>query len=393
MDTKLQAAVAAARAAAVAVLRHNVGHGRFAGLPRTAGWGYPEPYTRDLMLSSLGFLASGHPELVAALRRCLVVLARHQSPLGQMPSLIHDPMDRGASDTTPLFLLALALYRRHAGAPRFLERAAAKARTWLAYQSPTDDVIVGQLPTSDWRDEQWVLGCGLFVNAIVYGGLRLAGDHARAARLRNMVDHRALAGGRQLNPRPAADLRLPGRPYYAIWAYKIYKDSHFDLLGNSLAILTGLADRGRARAIVRWVEARCRTLRRQRLLALDLPPNFFPYLRPGDPDWRPRYARYNRPGEYHNGGVWPVAAGLYVAACVAAGRPRLAERKLAALTALVRPARDAAVEFGFNEWFRAQDGTPRGQDWQLWSAALYVYAADCVTRGRPLFFETRQRRA
>jgi hypothetical protein len=45
------------------------------------------------------------------------------------------------------------------------------------------------------------------------------------------------------------------------------------------------------------------------------------------------------------------------------------------------------VEFGFNEWHRAQDGTPQGQDWQSWSAAMYLYAAECVEQKRTLFFE------
>jgi hypothetical protein len=45
--------------------------------------------------------------------------------------------------------------------------------------------------------------------------------------------------------------------------------------------------------------------------------------RPLDPDWRSRYEIYNRPGEYHNGGVWPFILGFYVAAIVAAGLPHL----------------------------------------------------------------------
>ena len=48
--------------------------------------------------------------------------------------------------------------------------------------------------------------------------------------------------------------------------------------------------------------------------------------KPGDPDWHPRYEQFNRPGDYHNGGVWPFAAGLYVAALVASGQQALAER-------------------------------------------------------------------
>jgi len=78
--------------------------------------------------------------------------------------------------------------------------------------------------------------------------------------------------------------------------------------------------------------------------------------------------------------------GFYVAALVAAGRLDLAETKLRALTDLVRPAREAKVAFGFNEWFRAQNGQPSGQDWQTWSASMYLYAAACVEKGEVLFF-------
>jgi hypothetical protein len=45
-------------------------------------------------------------------------------------------------------------------------------------------------------------------------------------------------------------------------------------------------------------------------LAVDLPPCLFPYILRHDPDWRPRYEQYNRPGEYHNGGVWPFVCGF-----------------------------------------------------------------------------------
>jgi glycogen debranching enzyme len=114
-------------------------------------------------------------------------------------------------------------------------------------------------------------------------------------------------------------------------------------------------------------------------------------MQPQDPDWRPRYAEYNPPGCYHNGGVWPFIGGFYVAALVAAGRMGLAERRLAALTDLVRMKREANVAWGFNEWVRADDGSPAGQDWQTWSASMYLYAAACVrTRRTPFFDEVRR---
>ena len=56
------------RAAATAVLLSNLRSGR-RGLMRTAGFGYPEPYTRDLMISSLGMIQTGDRELLELMKR------------------------------------------------------------------------------------------------------------------------------------------------------------------------------------------------------------------------------------------------------------------------------------------------------------------------------------
>jgi len=389
MTRLLSIRVEEAKQAAIEVLRHNA-RGPFHGLPRTAAQGYPEPYTRDLMISSLGILVTGDEGLIGAMRRVLVTLAKNQTALGHVPGLVHDREDLGASDTTPLFLIGVALFRRVAGESDFLEDAVQKAMGWMQYQSPEDRVIVAQQPTSDWRDEQWVPGYGLYVNTLVYTYLHLYGQHERAAALAGEMNRFAVAANGKRR-HVLSGLALAYRPYYALWSYKLYSSERFDLLGNSVALLSGIASHSRADALVSWVENECAAMRRRGELALDLPPNLFPYIRPGDPDWRPRYEMYGLPGEYHNGGVWPFVCAFYVAAAVGAGRHRLAERKLAALTDLVRPGRTPEDVFGFNEWFRAYDGTPQGQDGQTWSAAMYLYAATCVEQGRtPFFDEVRQ---
>jgi len=391
MKLGLAQSVEEAKAAALEVLLHNA-HGPYRGLPRTAGWGYPEPYTRDLMIASLGILASGNERLMRALKRVLETLAHAQSPRGHIPSLVHDAEDRGASDTTPLFLFGLALFRNATGDHQFLEEAARKALVWMEYQSPSDRVMVAQQPTTDWRDEQWVLGYGLFVNAVVYAYLRLLGLNQRAGMLRDSMGRFVIRGGHQRR-HVHEGLAVRHKPYYAMWSYKHYDNERFDLLGNSVAILSGLSSPSRSKAIVSWVEAECAALKASGQLSVDLPPCLFPYTQPGDPDWRPRYGEFNRPGEYHNGGIWPFVCGFYIAAATAAGHQRIAEKRLAALTCLVRSAREKPVRFGFNEWFRAQDGRPQGQDWQTWSAAMYLYAAACVEHRRPLFFEALHERA
>ncbi len=375
------ASVREAKKAALEVLLHNA-RGPYHALPRAAGWGYPEPYTRDLLISGLGILACENQKLTVVLRHVLQTLARNQNHLGQIPVLVHNPNELNSSDSTPLFLLAIGLYRKATGEANFLDDAVQKAMTWMEYQSPADEVMVAQLPTSDWRDEQWILGYGLFVNTIVYSYLLLHNKTERASRIRNELNRYTISVQKGLAHRQ--------KPYYAAWVYKVLYDEHFDLLGNSLAILSGLASPSRAKRIVSWIERECQTMREQGQLAIDLPPNFFPYIQPEDRDWHSRYAQFNLPGEYHNGGIWPFVCGFYIAAIVATGKFSLAEKKLLALTKLVRPSREANVDFGFNEWFRAQDGTPRGQDWQSWSAAMYLYAAVSVEqRITPFFDEIR----
>lgn len=378
-------AIEEAKQAALEVLLHNV-HGPYEGLPRTAGWGYPEPYTRDLLLSLFGIAVSGNRDLIESIRRVLKTLAKNQSEHGHIPSLVHAREDRGASDTTPLFLLATGIFRRLSRQPDFLEDAVKKALLWMNYQSPSDRVLVAQQPTSDWRDEQWVLGYGLYVNTLVYCFLRLLKQHKRASVLHREMEQFVITKEFQ-DPRVHEGLKVKYKPYYALWSYKVLNSERFDLLGNSLAILSGIASPTRTARMIEWVEDECAKMCERGELAVDLPPNFFPFSRPGDADWHAREEVFNKPGDYHNGGIWPFICGFYIAALVAAKKFKLAQKKLAALTSLVREARGRELDFGFNEWHKAQTGKPMGQNWQTWSAALYLYAADCVQQQRTSFFD------
>ena len=71
--------IAEAKASALEALLHNA-HGPYSGLPRTAGWGYPEPYTRDLMICLLGVLVSGNNKLIEQYKKVLETLAKNQTP-------------------------------------------------------------------------------------------------------------------------------------------------------------------------------------------------------------------------------------------------------------------------------------------------------------------------
>lgn len=359
------------------------------GLPRTAGWGYPEPYTRDLLFSIFGIAISENVQLIDSIRRVLNTLAENQTEHGHITSLVHDKEDRGASDTTPLFLLAVGIFRKLTNEADFLEAAVIKSLGWLAYQSPSDRYMIAQQPTSDWRDEQWVIGYGLFINTVTYASLRLLGEHERATQLYTEINQFTIAGG-LIHYHEHEGLKVKSKPYFAFWSYKVYCSEKFDLLGNSIAILSGLATTSTANDIITWIEEQCLTMQENGELAATIPPNFFPFSLPGDADWMPRYQYFNLPGNYHNGGIWPFICGLYVAALVTAKKYTLAEQKLSELTRLVKLSQNPELKFGFNEWIKAQSGNVMGVDWQTWSAALYLYAAKCVqTRTTPFFDEMR----
>ena len=385
MTSKNQKLVASAEKAALEVLLHN-SKGPFHDLPRTAGWGYPEPYTRDLLISVLGIAVSKNSALLDSMRRVLKTLAENQSAKGQITSLVHDKDNLGSSDTTPLFLMGTGIFRKVLEDPFFLKNAVDKAILWMEFQCPTEHYLIAQQPTSDWRDEQWVLGYGLFVNTLTYTGFKLLGKDKSAKNLGNAMNRPTYVSDKT-HKEQHEGLAIKNKPYYALWSYKVFSNERFDLLGNSISILSGIASPSRANEMIDWVETSCSKMRKNDELSVDIPPNFFPFIQPNDEDWLPRYFEFNRPGEYHNGGIWPFISGFYIAALVALKKYDLAEQKLMALTKLVKIARNTKLEFGFNEWYNAQDGKPMGQDWQTWSASNYLYAARCVAEKRTPFFD------
>jgi hypothetical protein len=163
----------------------------------------------------------------------------------------------------------------------FLQESVDKALMWMEYQSPSDRSLIGQQPTSDWRDEQWTTGHGLFVNTLTYSYLMLHGKNEKAALLRHEINRHTITTG-TMPPEVYEGFAIENKPWYAFWTYKIHSSERFDLLGNSLAILSGIASHHRAEEMISWIEKECDAMKMRNELNVDLPPNFFPLYA-----WRP----------------------------------------------------------------------------------------------------------
>jgi glycogen debranching enzyme len=377
-----EALVEECRRRALALLRANLGPGGVrAAAPsgRASERRYDAVFGRDASICALGMAVSGEADLRRAAAKGLATLAARQAENGQIPKLVDGPGAPGdfwyvgCIDATLWWLLAVDFLGLR---PRFA-RAAAKALHWLRCQEHPRWRLLQQNEASDWADIMPRTGFVLYTNALWYAVLQRYAPRRAAAATRAAVnallypaDRTPLADrrARLLAEEPRRRARL--RDLYVSYLNLAHFGDEGDVVGNLLAVLYGVADRGRARRV---------------LAALGREHVAEPYpvravCRPIDeehPAWRPYLARHrqNFPWQYHNGGTWPFAGGLYVAVLAQAGRAAEARR------ALVSLARANALDgWAFNEWLYGLTGVPRGMRGQSWNAAGFLIAHRAVAR-------------
>jgi len=376
-----EALVEECRRRAIALLGENLGP---AGV-RAASVGsraharhYDAVFGRDASICALGMAVSGDAGLRQAAARGLATLASRQAQNGQIPKLVDGPGAPGdfwyvgCIDATLWWLLAvdfLGLRRRFA-------READQALAWLRCQEHPRWRLLQQNEASDWADIMPRTGFVLYTNALWVGvqGRYAPRDAARTRASLNTLlyplDRTPLADRRARllaeEPRRRAGLR----DLYVSYLNLAHFGDEGDVVGNLLAVLYGVPDLPRARRVLG-------ALRREHAAE---PYPVRAVCRPIEeesPQWRPYLARHrqNFPWQYHNGGIWPFAGGLYVAALAQAGLAAEARR------ALVSLARANALDgWAFNEWLYGLTGVPRGMRGQSWNAAGFLLAHRAVAR-------------
>jgi glycogen debranching enzyme len=270
---------------------------------------------------------------------------------------------------------------------------------WYQYQDVDQSGLLSMQEGSDWQDLFCTRGKGLYLNCLYVLALRRAaeffegdeGEHLRqrAASVADRINayfwyrgdrdtRRHLSNtfsteGTALQDSMGRTRELPEKQYLIDERYYLpylgfrSLGEWFDSFGNLLAILAGVADRQQSDIILDFIARH----------SLDIWPlrSLTPVVRPGDPDWRNYYGSLNAPHHYHNGGVWPFLGGFYVAALVKAGRREAAALALHRLAELNQHGQ-------FNEWHHGETGIPMGAQDQAWSAGMYLFAWECVSRGQ-----------
>ncbi|MBS0418595.1 MAG: glycoside hydrolase [Proteobacteria bacterium] len=385
----------------IELLKRNLtGGGILAATPgeRAEKRGYTAIFGRDAAVCALGMAVSGDKLLEREAVTGLHTLAEHQAPNGQMPKFVDlqrrepDFWYLGCIDSTLWWLIALAVLDRR-GQPRLdrrrqprglLRRYAREVRLalqWLLAQEHQRFYLLQQNEASDWADIMPRSGFVLYTNALWYLVKRLfAVPHAAATRENfNGLFHPFSAGlaqyrrARLLNEYVLKKGR--DRDLYLSFVNFSFWGDEGDVFGNVLAVLMGLADE---RATRRTLDAliRAQVGDPYPVRAVTHP------IRHKSSLWRPYMARHrqNQVWQYHNGGIWPMVGGFWVAALAAAGRSRQAQQALEGM------ARACEVgSWAFTEWLHGRTLAPRGMPGQSWNAAAFLMAEWAVAGGEDLF--------
>ncbi|HVW83411.1 MAG TPA: glycoside hydrolase 100 family protein [Bryobacteraceae bacterium] len=346
--------------------------------------GHHQVWARDSMITLLGARFAKDDEIRNALHASIALLRSKQTPAGAIPNNVDcatlRPNFRAYADAGLWWIIGSSILNPDS------ETTAAILR-WYTCQDVDQTGLLSMQESADWQDLFCTRGKGLYLNCLYVLALRAAGEHERAdfvarkindyfwyhgdGRMLGHIAHTFSTESQQEQDSLGRRRWLPVKQYLVDEQYYLpylgfrAVGEWFDALGNLLAILAGVADESRTATILDFIERHQMAQAPMRSLA--------PVIRPGDSDWRDYYGMLNVPHRYHNGGVWPFIGGFYVAALVKAGRFRQAADALERLAALNRAGE-------FNEWHHGETLEPMGVMDQAWSAGMYLFAHECVSR-------------
>jgi len=323
---------------------------------------YPDLWLRDLVFSEAPLLRLGYGETV---RRHFEAFLRLQRKDGQLPTVITHGWRRLAnqryhfwtSDTELLFLIGTSRYAETAEGENFLDQHRGQLERCLSFVEKRRNKS-GLIAGMDWRDA-----------LISYKDKFLLSNQML------LVDAFGAIGRRE----EAESVKETVREFYYsddrghfadfVWwdGSSPKREFRLDLLGNSLAILNGTASAKLAREVARRLEdgrspfgyrnlfPPCAA---SRLSAFASPAAANAFVRTGA-------VLRNRAGQYQNSSIWPFVEARVVAALSRLGMTGEARRASGLILG----------HAGFNEWYSAETGEPRGSEGQLWTAAAVLEQA------------------
>jgi glycogen debranching enzyme len=383
---------------------------------------YAALWTRDACITTLGAILTGDKKLIHTSKATLQTISSLQAPGGQIPAVYWpqysywDWGEAGALDATAWFIIAVWNYYRITDDTQFIQNvypSTVKAFTWLQSLDANNFGLIDSPEAGDWMDST-LNRCGkvMYVNTLYYQAAQALDGlgHELHDKMLNietegikfkfnllfwpsensnftdLLRHvRYPSNSKRVFPHPCSlaayqNAATERRFYISHVTYGTFADT-CDVLGNSLAIITNLANTQQALLIMEYLKdkeithpypAKC--------IPEPITPqtNYWNMLKSHaekfqDAEWR------NPPHCYHNAGIWPFVGAFYIIATLQCNQNKLARQELAKLA----QANKCGIqdEWEFREWLNSRTGEPGGAAYQTWNAATYVMAYQAVRQG------------
>ncbi len=336
--------------------------------------GYKGVWSRDTVITFLGASLVKDETFRKTFKKSLQILGRYQSKKGQIPNAVLNfdrkkpQVDYLSIDSGLWFIIGHYLYKkRYKDESLFHEHKEKidKVLMWLSYQDMGEDIMLEQLPTTDWQDafpEKY--GRAINTQALYYYVLKLVGKDELAAKLKFLVNRKKGA-------------RLWNGEFY--WAYR-WKNHNkyrevgdwFDSLGNLLPIVFDLASKEMSNEILNYIK--------MKKIYYPFPvKSIYPPITKKSEYWRDYYMDCDagHPHHYLNGGIWPYIGGFYVLSLIKMRKFDEAKKQLKKL------AESNLRGNTFPEWIDPIGWKTHGV-FQAWSAGLYILAYQSYKRKRVL---------
>lgn len=379
---------------------------------------YSAIWARDACISSIGANLTGSKDLIATSKNTLITLSRLQAMHGQIPSVYWpyrsywDWGEVGATDSTAWFIIAAWQFYKTTGDKDLLHEtynSIRQAYVWLTFQDASNFGLIETQEGADWMDSTLNRsGKVMYVNSLFYSAsiamqelatemsdktLNINSDELSykfnllfwPAKDSNYVDLL-----RQVNypsdkkefPHPCSlsafnEAKINRRYYISNFTYGKFVNV-CDVLGNCMAIITGLADPMKEQRIHNYFEEEKIALPYpSKCLAEPIKPESdywgllkLPAEKHQSKEWR------NPPFCYHNAAVWPFIGGFYTLAMQKSGNNGVTHllEKLAGVNKL------GPGDWMFYEWINSKTSETGGAAFQSWNAAMYIVAYKCVDK-------------
>lgn len=334
-------------------------------------------FARDSSISSIGMVISRDKRLVKTAQNSLKTLARFQASNGQIPNYVKpennyvDFWKIGCIDATLWWLLAINFYDSFSGdkkLARSLNNKINKAILWLSCQEHNADGLVTQNEASDWADIMPRSGKVLYSNALWYAVKKVYKLKAAEFTKQNFnyLFHPYGKKPYEITRCSRSTLeeikKREKKNYYLSFVNYLFWGNDFDVYGNSLSIIFGLADKKMADKIFS-------SLNKSKINSKLPVPVLFNPIKRNDKLWRDYMESHlqNFPYQYHNGGIWPFASCFSAMAYCKNNQKELALKELEKIACL-----NKTNNWQFNEWFQGKTGKPMGMAGQSWNAGAFL---------------------